>query len=233
MKAKRVIRILVGWLVGVGLAAAAQPTTQVQFGDHGVSVNEDIGSVDVPIHRDGATNLAFQVDFRTVADGSAVPGVNFTPTNGTAYFAEGVRDVHVRIPILNDGLPDLSWESTLAESTFSVILTNATTGVKIGPDRFVVAIRDLQTPTTLDLSYRFPFDTTSYGLWPAPNGQLSVWDENEFALVNSDDSLTAHRRAPTAFGCRVRIPWSRAIAFASGVMGQPSESIVRTLPPRS
>jgi hypothetical protein len=65
------------------------------------SVSENDGSVLLSIERLGGTAAAATVDFQTV-EGSALSGVDFTATSGTASFAVGDSVVEVSIPVANN-----------------------------------------------------------------------------------------------------------------------------------
>lgn len=111
------------------------------------SCDETDGTYVANVVRRGDTNVAFSVDLVTLTNGFAVPGVNFMPTNGTLSVAAGERWLDFTIPILNDGVVAAGIQS------FSFYLTNATAGVTLDPTPVEVTILDVQSPTTLDLSY--------------------------------------------------------------------------------
>src|SRR5262249_54107248 len=148
------------------------------------SVNEDVGTAEFHIYRHGDTNSAFTVNYSATDIGSAVPGVNFIPTNGTVSFAAGQREAAFRVPILDNGVPDLGGKS------FSISLTDPTGGVQVGGRE--IGINDAQWPTTLDLDYRSPLGDAWIGLTGlinGPNGQLLRWDGTELVRLNADDSI--------------------------------------------
>ncbi len=73
--------------------------------------SEAAGERRVVIRREGtllpAASIDYQVSASSIDSPSATPGQDFTPVSGTLAFAEGEREQTLRIPILNDGLPEL------------------------------------------------------------------------------------------------------------------------------
>lgn len=156
-----------GLVLGEGVRSTVTIRNAVpRFGLVSSYSSESEGFVTIGSYRSGDTNVAFTVDYFTVANGTALPGVNFVPTNGTLTILAGEHHVTFEIPVINDGV--VAHEGY---KTFGVQLTNLPAGIEITTTPVKVWIYDSQWPTTLDLSYRpevwgGPTDFT-------PNGQ--VW----------------------------------------------------------
>jgi uncharacterized delta-60 repeat protein len=161
--------------------------------------------VDVHCARTGDTNVAFTVDYVSIANGTAAPGVNFVPTNGTIAVGAGVREVSFVLPALNDGVVN----DPGAAKTFGFYLANATAGVTIDTTPTKLSIADSQWPTTLDLNYQPPVSGGYLSRFSvAPNGQMVALEfqsssdvDPVYRLVslNADGSLEA-RSLTIVFG---------------------------------
>lgn len=166
----------------------------------GSQANETSAYADIPLYRGGDLNVTFTVDFATIANGTAVPGVNFIPTNGTLTVPAGERSISFRLPILDDGV--VAMDS--GPITFGVYLTNASAGVRINPEPVQIRIRDSQWPTTLDLSYVSPLRGRLSWAAVAANGQMIGCEQDRgsngyrFVRLNPDGSLAA-RSSPVVF----------------------------------
>lgn len=118
--------------------------------------NEDAGLAAVTVVRTNGTSKLVTVDFATVG-GSATPGLDYHPTNGTLAFAEGEVVKTFYIPILNDFVQD-------DDETIDVRLSNATGGASVG-------VPALQTTTIVNNNYingNIVFATNAY--FVAENG---------------------------------------------------------------
>lgn len=104
------------------------------------SVYENAGSASILLRRSEGSDGAVGVTYQTQAI-TAVAGVNYTTTSGTASWADGVTtDFPVSVPILDDGVhgPDL---------TFKLIINTPTGGASIGtPSTNVVTILNTNPP---------------------------------------------------------------------------------------
>jgi uncharacterized delta-60 repeat protein len=76
----------------------------VRFGSATYSVPKDIltGVATIDVARVGSASGTNSVDVITTTNGTAVPGVDFYPTNVTVTFGPGQMDVQVQVPILNN-----------------------------------------------------------------------------------------------------------------------------------
>ena len=77
----------------------------VQFAAANYSVMEASTNVVITVLRTGATNNLVSVNFSTVG-GSAVAGVDFTPTNGTLIFTPGATSLTFSVTILDDQIAE-------------------------------------------------------------------------------------------------------------------------------
>jgi len=62
------------------------------------------GNATVPVLRSGNTNSTLVVSFATGTNGTATPGLDFVPTNGTVVFMPGDTLKYFNVPILEDTL---------------------------------------------------------------------------------------------------------------------------------
>ncbi|MCE9613742.1 MAG: S8 family serine peptidase [Lentisphaerae bacterium] len=96
---------------------------------------ESSGSVPVTVLRTGGTQGVVAVDFAT-AGGSAAPGVDYTPTNGTLVFADGESTASFHVDLVDDAL-------TEPEHTILIGLSNPTSPLQLAvPVEAVIHIRD-------------------------------------------------------------------------------------------
>lgn len=122
---------------GLGNQATAVLTiindnSAVNFGSANYSVPKNIltgvGTIDVA--RVGSSSGTCSVYLFTTANGTAVPGVDFYPTNLTVTFTPGVTDVVVQVPIINNTNagpnPTIIFGLTNEVNTFAGSPTNAT-----------------------------------------------------------------------------------------------------------
>ncbi len=97
--------------------AAAPGTLQFSMADYPVSTLG--GTVDVTVTRTGGTASGVSVNYAT-SGGSAVPGVDYTPTSGTLNFSYGVTSLTFPVTITPDFLLG-------GPKTIGLILSNPTT----------------------------------------------------------------------------------------------------------
>ncbi|WP_075085217.1 beta strand repeat-containing protein [Mariniblastus fucicola] len=119
-------------------------TADLTVGD--VSVNEDLGTVEVTVTLDNPVEGGFNVDY-VLTDGSAVSPGDYISTGGTLSFAGGMGETQtITIPIGIDMLVE-------ANETFTVSLTNVDTSVGTGtpnPDNADISVTDTGTVTILN-----------------------------------------------------------------------------------
>ncbi len=94
-----------------------------------VTADKAAGTAKLTVERTGALQYVTTVDYRTV-DGTAKAGTDYAETKGTLYFAGGVSQMSVEIPLINDNVVVEE-----AGREFTVILENPMGG---GEDSEVV-----------------------------------------------------------------------------------------------
>lgn len=94
----------------------ARPTT--------VTVPENAGEVELAVERSGDLDTVVTVDF-TTADSTAKAGSDYQATAGTLTFEAGQTNRTIRVPILNDALPE-------ALERFTVTLSNPSANATLG-----------------------------------------------------------------------------------------------------
>jgi len=102
---------------------APQPGS-LQFSVANYSIAENGVNANVTVTRTGGSSGLVSVDYATT-DSSATAGSDYTTTNGTLNFADGVISQVISIPIIDD----TSYEGNEA---FTVTLSNATGGAVLG-----------------------------------------------------------------------------------------------------
>ena len=66
------------------------------------SVNENVGLALIDVTRTNGTYGAVSLHYATTTNGTAVPSVDYWPTNGNLYFAAGVTNLTFAVPIINN-----------------------------------------------------------------------------------------------------------------------------------
>ena len=109
----------------------------VSFGAPAYTVPKNIltgiGTIDVV--RLGSSSGTSTVDLLTTTNGSAVPGVDFIPTNFTVVFNPGQTDVVVQIPLVTNNVPG-------GNRTVVFALTNVVNTLLYSPSNTVLTIID-------------------------------------------------------------------------------------------
>src|ERR1044071_3330971 len=95
---------LAGWATSLPSVEAVS-TIQIVKSIVPMSYPENWGEAVVTVQRTGDLDTAVSVDFATV-DGTALAGRDFQTTSGTLSFQVGETNRTVRIPLLNDALPE-------------------------------------------------------------------------------------------------------------------------------
>src|SRR5262249_27794454 len=85
----------------------------ISFSAPTYSINEDttIGGANIQILRAGTTNGTATVTFMTTTNGTAVPGVNYTPVSNTVVFVPGQTSATMQVPVIHD--PSVSGDKTV------------------------------------------------------------------------------------------------------------------------
>jgi hypothetical protein len=115
-----------------------------QFSAATYSVSENAGSETITVTRNGS-NTASDVNYATTNTGTAVAGVNYTPTSGTLAFAIGQTSQSFTIPILSD--PTMTTNLTVG-----LALSSPTAGILGVPSTAVLTIDDVNLPGMLEFS---------------------------------------------------------------------------------
>ncbi len=100
-----------------------------------VAKNVLTGEADIHVIRSGTTIGTCQVDFLTTTNGTAVPGLDFYPTNVTVTFNPGEMDKVVQVGITNNLLPR-------GNQTVVFALSNAVNTVLAAPTNAMLTIID-------------------------------------------------------------------------------------------
>jgi Tol biopolymer transport system component len=124
----------------------ADPTSVnglIQFGTPSFRVEEDAGSITVPVIRGafGGASGTSTVDF-TTADRTAKAGQGYVSTSGTLTFGPGEDVKFISVPLINDSVYE-------GVETFAVSLSNPTGGYALGSTNpsATVVIHDSIKPT--------------------------------------------------------------------------------------
>jgi hypothetical protein len=129
---------------GVQGGKAKAVAGSVQFTVRSNTVAEAGHTVTLTVARTGGTTGSVSVDFAT-ADGTAIDGQNYTATNGTLVFSNGVASKSIAVAIINDTLFE-------ANEAFTVTLSNPQGGVVLGTNQTVkVSIINDDFPGTFAL----------------------------------------------------------------------------------
>ena len=153
----------------------------IQFDSTTYSVAEDAGAVLINVTRGDDTNSAASVDYAT-SDVTAVSGSDYAGTTNKLLFAPGEKARLISIPILNDGITELT-------KTFRVTLSNPSGGI-LGP-------RTTTTISILDNDPGVGFESASYSVWEGA-GEVNLivlrgndWDLGPITVDYATSNLTA------------------------------------------
>lgn len=110
----------------------------VHLGDWPWEVPENAGAAELTVFRGDDLGMPFTVDFELEGIG-AVAGEDFEDVSGTVSFGIGEQSRTIVIPILNDGLPEMT-------ESIGVRLLNPSGSVSLGtPNRHTISIVDNDT----------------------------------------------------------------------------------------
>ena len=112
----------------------------ISFASSTFSVNEDtgLGAAIINFVRTGSTNNPASIDFLTTTNGTALPGVNYTPVSNTIAFAAGQTSVITPVPVFHDLTPQ-------GDKTVSMVLTNPVGAVLVSPSQATLTIIDVES----------------------------------------------------------------------------------------
>lgn len=109
-------------------------STQVSFVMQNIRVKESDRQVNIPIGRSGQ-GIPFTINIRTV-DGSAIGKQDYVRVMGPVAFEADDVEVHIRIRIIDDDVPE-------PEESFTVLLFNPSLGViSLGLNVVTITIED-------------------------------------------------------------------------------------------
>ena len=167
--------VLVGFSNSVVRMVSPIPALAVAGFKSGIQwVSEAAAQVKIPVVRFGPNTNAASVSFH-IYSGTAVSGVDFQETNGTAYFSPGASETVINLPLTaQNSVPN-------DDKTIQVDLIRGT-GISIAPSRSssIVNLRDDDVGLNVDI-YGFNQLTTSPNI-PNPNPRLvqPVIDQGEY-----------------------------------------------------
>ena len=87
------------------------------------STNEGAASIILTVIRTNGNNGSVTVDYFT-KDGTAQAGSDYVAKSGTLTFGSGVNSQTIFIPLIHDNIVEF-------DETFTVVLTNATSGARL------------------------------------------------------------------------------------------------------
>ncbi len=91
------------------LVTITDDITGLSFSSPAYQVNANSGQALISVIRTGFTNCSLTVNFATASgtnSDSAIPGVNYMPTNGTLLFTNGVTLQSFAVPVIDDNRAD-------------------------------------------------------------------------------------------------------------------------------
>ncbi len=131
----------------LGTAAWTQAASIVKFASTNYTVLENAGAVTLNVLRTGDNDTVISVDYAST-NLTATPDLDYSDVAGTLVFAAGQTNQSITVPILNDGLVEIT-------ERFEVILSNPTNAL-LGVSMATVSITDNDTG--------FQFESVSYSI---------------------------------------------------------------------
>lgn len=189
-------------LLATNFVTTNLPTAGVRFASRTWSVVESGSSVAIGLERIGDTNAAVSVTVTTM-DQTALAGSDYAATTVTAIFPPGVTHVDVRVPVLDDSIPETNETVLLTlsapvqavllapcESELTVVdddlnadlalgKTSLRTTLRLGEtNEWTLTLRNngLATATNIVVEDRLPGAVTpiTRGRRPAPHGSTII-----------------------------------------------------------
>lgn len=172
-----------------------------------VTKNVINGVATINVLRLGTSYGTASVIFNTTTNGSATPGLDYTPvTNYLVTFNPGVTNVAVNIPITNNAVPE-------GFRTVEIQLTNPVNTVLYSPSNAVLTIID-----TVYSAGQISFSATNYNVTPSDGSAvLKVIRTNGSSGTISVDY---HTIAQTAVPGNDYVASSGQLTFIAGVVSQ-------------
>jgi uncharacterized delta-60 repeat protein/uncharacterized repeat protein (TIGR01451 family) len=177
----------------------------VSFASSAYSVNEDtgLGAALITLIRAGSTNGPATIDFLTTTNGTAIPGVNYTPVSNTVVIAAGQTNATVSVPVIHDPTPQ-------GNRTVSMILTNPIGTILVAPSQATLTVVDVETAPG-----QFVFAATNYYVAEnAGTGVVSVLRTNGHSGIVTVQFSTADGSAHAGVDY---VATNGTLTFADGV----------------
>jgi uncharacterized repeat protein (TIGR01451 family) len=177
----------------------------VQFTNFSAGQLESGGAATLTVQRLRNTAGTVSVQWNT-GTGTAMPGVNYVPTNGVLTFGPGVTTRNISVPVLDDGVPN--------PALYVPINLYSPVGAMLGTNSSALLfIFDMDYPVTAEFA-------SSYGYATEMNGptRLTVQRRgNIFAPFSVDWAITGGTAMP---GIDFTNPLSGTLVFNSGILFQ-------------
>ncbi len=186
---------LIGLINAVLIITNSDFQGQLSFSTATYNVNDNGGPGYVTVVRIGGSAQSIAVNFATLP-GTATPGINYYPTNGTLLFGPGQVSQTFTVPIIDSGNPS---------SFVTLVLSNATPASALGsPSTAILNIIDSEAlnepPGSLDTTENPPagVNASVYTLALQADGRLLVGGDftmadglarQRMARLNTDGSL--------------------------------------------
>lgn len=161
------------------------------------------GAATIELVRTGSTRMSSSVLFSTTTNGTAIPGLNYTPiTNAVVTFAPGQTAQSIKVPVLHYPLAD-------GDKTVGLELSSSLAALLLTPYQATLTIQDVDSAPG-----QFRFSQTNY----------FVGEGDGYALVTvvrtngraGDVSVTALTLPGDATPGLKYVPTNYALPFASG-----------------
>jgi uncharacterized delta-60 repeat protein len=109
-------------------------TAGFKFSSKTYSVNKTANFATIDVFRTGLTDAVATITF-SATNGTALPGIQYTPTNGTLLFTNGVTDQTFTVPVI---------DTTAVQPNVTVLLQlfNPSNGVLASPNAATLTIKD-------------------------------------------------------------------------------------------
>jgi uncharacterized delta-60 repeat protein/uncharacterized repeat protein (TIGR01451 family) len=167
----------------------------LSFSSGSYNIDENGGSALITVNRTGFTNSTVSVDY-TTANGSALPGVNYTPASGTFTFTNGEMTKTFSVPVIDNGLAD-------GDKTVLLSLSNPIgNAVLVPPSAATLTIRDIDGSLVIPAGSALSTESGPVNGVIDPNEQVTIL----LALRNASGTNTANLTATLLSGNGVSSP---------------------------
>jgi hypothetical protein len=183
------------------------PAAEIEFSATSYEVNENAGMAAIQVTRTVDSQVPVSVTVATSDGGTAVPNVNFTPTQHTLAFGVGVDTQTFDVPVLDDHVldPDLTVGLALSAPAGNAVLGS--------PSAASLVIHNVDPPTDLvieslqaspspsgDGTYELTATVTNQGSYYAGGGYVMLFQNSETTTLdppNADGSPPAVIAVPS------------------------------------